>query len=43
VVEDHGVTKVHGVGLKVSNRKNVPDLGSGSILNILAEKNGVFM
>jgi hypothetical protein len=40
VVEDNGVTKVHGVGLKVRDREDVPDLGSGSTVNILAEKNG---
>jgi hypothetical protein len=40
VVEDDGVTKVHGVGLMVKDRENVSDLGFGSIVNVLAEKNG---
>jgi hypothetical protein len=33
------VSKVHGVGLKVRDREDVPDLGSVSTVNILAEKN----
>jgi hypothetical protein len=39
MVEDNGVAKVHDVGLKVRDREDVPDLGSGSTVNILAEKN----
>jgi hypothetical protein len=39
VVEDNGVSKVHGVRLKVRDREDVPDLGSGSTVKILAENN----
>ena len=39
MVEDNGVTKVHGVGEKVRDKESVPDMGFGSTVNILAKKN----
>ena len=35
MVEDNGVTKVHGIGEEVKDREDVSDLRFGSAINLL--------
>jgi len=43
VIENNGVTEVHGIRKQIRDRKDSFNLGFGGTVNILAEKNGRFL
>ena len=43
VIENNGVTEVHGIRKQIRDRKDSFNLGFGGTINILTERNGRFL